>query len=719
MTKIIPIFCILVATVISIVFLDFNQSKDYLVFSGYDRNSVRINYNDGVSVTNETMTRILELAKENNVILAKSNVSSTDSSIRNIYVTEDNVEQIKELINKKFKVDKLNDSSNDLSFISTYNHNNKNQAFIIRDLLNNNKYNFYTFSTLLNEQGNYYGEYLVYYKDNNDFVNFSNNLKLIVGEDITSGLSTNNLQGEIIILLVCAIFVIMIFYFIFEVYDTYYNSKKIGCMKLLGFDKTKIANLMIKDKSKIYILSSVIILILTAIFVKNINIFQFLFLTIIILILLLITYILNLACVSIILKGYNTVSIIKKQNIAIKISKTSARLKFVITVMMIIGISLLSSSIFSLNSSLKVYNNSKKLLDYGIIKDFNADSQDIFNYDKQSNLYTILYNDKRLSMFYSQFSDYVKPTDDEEAQRIKDWEASGTYFEYASVDRNYLKKENIKIYDLNNNPVNIDDINGVFFLFAKSEKNIISKFENFYSKDSQNDYAEYNMPLNFQAYLYDDQSFDTYRLDLDIKYVKNPRLRVVDDSIKIPYLESSRGISVFGNSLTTGLKIKIDNDNTIDYVMEDVNKAGLSDLIGKSNFLTFKEYFNDEIQRAKTVMISVCIGIILVTLVYFIIAMEVFSLYVKSEQQTVIVKYLLGFNKQDIFKPIIKKNLLYTVIAFIISLLILLLLNIFNIILFIVSVIAFLIIDSLISIIIIKKYKFNKVYIDLKGGEND
>ena len=718
MTKIIPIFCILVATVISIVFLDFNQSKDYLVFSGYDRNSVRINYNDGVSVTNETMTRILELAKENNVILAKSNVSSTDSSIRNIYVTEDNVEQIKELINKKFKVDKLNDSSNDLSFISTYNHNNKNQAFIIRDLLNNNKYNFYTFSTLLNEQGNYYGEYLVYYKDNNDFVNFSNNLKLIVGEDITSGLSTNNLQGEIIILLVCAIFVIMIFYFIFEVYDTYYNSKKIGCMKLLGFDKTKIANLMIKDKSKIYILSSIIILILTVIFVKNLNIFQFLFLTFVILLLLLITYILNLMCVSIILKGYNTSNIIKKQNIAIKISKTSARLKFVITIMMIIGISLLSNSIISLNSSLKVYNSSKKLLDYGIIKDFNADSQDIFSYDKQSNLYTILYNDKRLSMFYSQFGNYVKPTDKDEAQREKDWEASGTYFKYASVDRNYLKKEKINIYDLNGNPVNIDDINGVFFLFAKSEQNIISKFESFYLKESKDDYTKYNIPLNFQTYLYDDQSFDTYRLDLDIKYVKNPRLRVVDDSITIPYLESSRGISVFGNSLTTGLKIKIDNDNTIDYVMEDINKAGLSNLIGKGNFLTFKDYFNDEIQRAKVITISVCIGIMLVAIVYFIIAMEVFSLYVKSEQQTVIVKYLLGFNKQDIFKPIIKKNLLYTVIAFIVALLILLLLNIFNIILFIVSITAFLIIDSLISIIIIKKYRFNKIYIDLKGGEN-
>ena len=718
MTKIIPIFCILVAIVISIVFLDFNQSKDYLVFSDYDRNSVRINYNEEISITNETMTRILELAKENNVILAKSNISSTDSSIRNIYVSENNVEQIRELINKKFKIDKLNNGSNNNSFISTYNHNNKNQTFIIRDLLNNNKYNFYTFSTLLEGQGNYYGEYLVYYKNSNDFVNFSNNLKLIIGQDTTSSLSTSDLQGEIIILLVCAIFVIMVFYFIFEVYDTYYNSKKIGCMKLLGFDKTKIANLMIKDKSKIYILSSIIILILTVIFVKNLNIFQFLFLTFVILLLLLITYILNLMCVSIILKGYNTSNIIKKQNIAIKISKTSARLKFVITIMMIIGISLLSNSIISLNSSLKVYNSSKKLLDYGIIKDFNADSQDIFSYDKQSNLYTILYNDKRLSMFYSQFGNYVKPTDKDEAQREKDWEASGTYFKYASVDRNYLKKEKINIYDLNGNPVNIDDINGVFFLFAKSEQNIISKFESFYLKESKDDYTKYNIPLNFQTYLYDDQSFDTYRLDLDIKYVKNPRLRVVDDSITIPYLESSRGISVFGNSLTTGLKIKIDNDNTIDYVMEDINKAGLSNLIGKGNFLTFKDYFNDEIQRAKVITISVCIGIMLVAIVYFIIAMEVFSLYVKSEQQTVIVKYLLGFNKQDIFKPIIKKNLLYTVIAFIVALLILLLLNIFNTILFIVSITAFLIIDSLISIIIIKKYRFNKIYIDLKGGEN-
>ena len=85
-------------------------------------------------------------------------------------------------------------------------------------------------------------------------------------------------------------------------------------------------------------------------------------------------------CINIILKGYRTSNIIKKQNIAVKISKTSVKLKVVMTIMMIVGISLLTNSIISLNSSLEVYHNSKELLDYGVIKDFNADSPEIYDY---------------------------------------------------------------------------------------------------------------------------------------------------------------------------------------------------------------------------------------------------------------------------------------------------------------------------------------------------
>lgn len=716
-TKIIPVVCILVATIISIIFLDFSQSKEYLNLSGYQRDSIRINYSDDIIINDKTMQKVLDLAKKNDVILAKSNISSNESSVKNVYVSLDSIKQIEKNINKKFNVVSLNNKITDSSYISTYDHKSKEQSFLIKDFLENDKYNYYTFSNLIKDDGNFYGEYLVFYKNYDSFVNFSNQIKQFVGDDIATSLSISDLQSETIILLVFSVIVIMVFYFIFEVYDTYYNSKKIGCMKLLGFDKIKISKIMIKNKLKVYIICSIIILILSVIFAHNMNILQFLFLLFIICILLLITYLLNMLCINIILKGYRTSNIIKKQNIAVRISKTSANLKLLMTIMMIIGISLLANSIISLNSSLKVYNNSKELLDYGIIKDFNADSPEIFDYSKQANLYDILYKDNRLSMFYSQFANYVKVEKDE-AERIKTWEKEGSYFDYASVDRNYLKKEKVKIYDLDGNEVDVNDIDGVFFLFAKSEKNIIPKFKDFYLKDAEEDFHKYNIPLQFQAYLYDDQSFNSYRLDLDVKYVKNPRLRVVDNSIKLSYIESSRGISVFGNSLTTGLKFKVD-DNTLDYILEDIDKAGLSNLIGESNFMSFGDYFNDEIQRARTIMMVVILGVVLVIMVYFIISIEVFSLYVKSEQQSVVVKYLLGFDKMKIFKSIINKNFLYTIIAFIISLFVLLLLNVFNVVLFILSISVFLVIDCLISMIIIHRYKFNKVYIDLKGGAND
>ena len=716
-TRIIPILCILVAIIISILFLNFSQSSQYLNFFGYSRDSIRINYSDDIVINDKSMKEVAKLAQDNKVVLAKSNISGKDGSIKNVYVSLDNINKIKKIISKKFKVVSLNKKITDDSFISTYNHQDSKQVFLIKDFLENDKYNFYTFSTLINEKGNYYGEYLVYYKNYDDFVNFSNQIKKIVGKDISTSLSITDLQTETFILLVFSIIFIMIFYFVFEIYDTYYNSKKIGCMKLLGFDKIKISNIMIKNKLKIYIIFSIIILILALILARNMNLLQFLFLLIITCLLLLITYFLNMLCVNLILKSYRTSNIIKKQNVAIKIGKTSAKLKLLMTIMMIVGISLLWNSISSLNSSLKVYNNSKELLDYGIIKDFNSDSPEIYDYDKQANLYNIIYNDKRLSTFYSQFSNYVKVKPDEE-RRIKKWESEGKYFDYASVDRNYLKKENIKIYNLNGQLVDIDNIDGVFFLFAKSEKNIIPKFKKYYLEDSKKDYEKYNIPLEFKAYLYDDQSFNSYRLDLSVKYVKNPRLRVVDDSIKLSYIESSRGISVFGNSLTTGLKIKV-NSNTLDYVLDDVKKAGLSNLIGQSNFMSFNDYFNDEIQRARLIMLVVCLGVALIVLVYFIISIEVFSLYVKSEQQSVVVKYLLGFDKFKIFEPIMKRNILYTVFALVISFFILLILNLLNIILFIISVSLFLIIDCLISIFVIQKYKFNKVYIDLKGGAND
>ena len=63
-TKIIPVVCILVATIISIIFLDFSQSKEYLNLSGYQRDSIRINYSDDIIINDKTMQKVLLLVCE-------------------------------------------------------------------------------------------------------------------------------------------------------------------------------------------------------------------------------------------------------------------------------------------------------------------------------------------------------------------------------------------------------------------------------------------------------------------------------------------------------------------------------------------------------------------------------------------------------------------------------------------------------------------------------
>ena len=187
------------------------------------------------------------------------------------------------------------------------------------------------------------------------------------------------------------------------------------------------------------------------------------------------------------------------------------------------------------------------------------------------------------------------------------------------------------------------------------------------------------------------------------------------------YLESSRGLSTFGNGLNTGLKIEIKNNKneTFKILENHIQESGLSELLTINNFMSFNDYFNNEIQTARLITLVVTVAILLVLTVYIIISPQVISLYVKSENQKVMVKYLLGHNKYDIFSEIIDKNLKYNIISFIIISLILIVLNKFNILLFIISISTFLVIDLAILFLIIKFYDFSKVYTQLKGGNYD
>ena len=144
-TKIIPIFCILVITVLSIVFLDVNESKKYFQFEGYSQEFVSIKYNENIKIDNDIIKKVILLAKENNVILEKSNISNTENNVKNIYLSFDTKEQLLQFMSRTFNIIPKNNSSDDNNaFISTYHQDNNNQIAVIPDFLNNNLYNLKT-----------------------------------------------------------------------------------------------------------------------------------------------------------------------------------------------------------------------------------------------------------------------------------------------------------------------------------------------------------------------------------------------------------------------------------------------------------------------------------------------------------------------------------------------------------------------------------------------
>lgn len=197
-------------------------------------------------------------------------------------------------------------------------------------------------------------------------------------------------------------------------------------------------------------------------------------------------------------------------------------------------------------------------------------------------------------------------------------------------------------------------------------------------------------------------------------------LRVIDDSINLEFL-NSLAIQFFGYGTGTGLKIKlIDNDaeKTRNTIMGYIEEAGMSSLFSSEDILTYREYFNDEILASRLLVSSTIITIVLLLIVYTLISSQILKLYIKSQKQRILVKKLLGFDNNVIFTQIFKRSLNNSLIAIIISLLILALLKQVGIVFFIVAPLI-LIFDFIVITICIRSTKLSKIYLDLKGGNYD
>ena len=714
-TKIIPVVVLIIVSLLLLFYMDFSESHKYSRFTGFDIEAFSIKYEEGQNTT-EIVEVIQSLAKKHNVIVGKNNVDFKNKNAYNMYLSLDNIDELKEFLKNHFQIKLLDNESSSESFISTYDQNDENQIGIINDLLGDNFYSYYLMDEMVAKNDSLVGIYYVFFKDFSNFSNFINELDDLLGYDTYTSSNFNNIANDILVLIIGCILALLLFYFIFQVYEYYNNSKKIGCMKLLGFDNSKINKNMIRNKLKIYLITMIVIVILMLCFAKNITLLHTLLIISVNLIIILLTYLISRWSCRIISKTYQITSILKKQNTTSSIGSISYVFKIIITVLIICFTIFASQNIGDLYEKLKTYNMSKDLLDYAVIGSVNISNPEFYEHDKHHDLYLSLVNN--METFYASFSDYSQRTDKDWAA-LKKSEEEGKRFEYASVDKNYLKKENIKVYDLDDNEVDIDTIDGVFFLFPKSKSKYIEAFEK--KQESAGEYyKEFDPDYTFKAYLYDDQSLRTYRIELGSTHIDNMILRVIDDSINLEFL-NSLAIQFFGYGTGTGLKIKlIDNDaeKTRNTIMGYIEEAGMSSLFSLEDILTYREYFNDEILASRLLVSSTIITIVLLLIVYTLISSQILKLYIKSQKQRILVKKLLGFDNNVIFTQIFKRSLNNSLIAIIISLLILALLKQVGIVFFIVAPLI-LIFDFIVITICIRSTKLSKIYLDLKGGNYD
>lgn len=713
-TKIIPIITILVISVLVLLFLDFNEANSYMNLKGFNMETISIKCDDGSNLA-DIVNNVQEIARKNNVILVKTTVDYKKENGVNVYLSLENIDELNKLLNKKFNVKATNNEITKSSFLSTYNQNSDNQIGIINDLFGDHFYTYYLMDVMIENNYSLFGNYSILYDDFQNYSNFMNEVNNLLGYDTYAIGYYNSIDNYILILIVVSLLLMLLFYFVFQVYDYYNSSKKIGCMKLLGHDGFHINKNLCFKNVKINFISFFSILLLSIIFVKNITPYHLLILSCINLFIILLTYFISYLSCNIINKNYKLVNMLKMENITLEMGKISYGFKTIMTIMLICFTVIVFQNVNTLHNQLKVYNESKNTLEYSVLKSYVAGQQESRENDKIHDLYLKIINN--MDTFYASFQDYSQYTS-QDFERLEQAERVGKSFHFDSIDKNYLKMKKIKVYDINDEEIDIDKINSVYYLLPKSKKSLIDLFKKFHLELDEY-YLKYNKNYSLVVYFYNDQKIDTYQVTS--KYIESPILRVVNDSITSHSFLDDLGINFFGQGMGTGLKIKLidgDKEKTMETLFGYIDESGLSNLFSRQSFMTYKDYFNDEILASRIILLVVTMTIVLILTIYILISFQLLKLYIKAQKKTILVKKMLGFDDDNIFENVYRKNSRNTIISIIIALLILIIIKRINI-SFVFMPVIFLILDFLVTLISIKSTKLTTIYSDLKGGNYD
>lgn len=120
MKKITYFITILTFLVIDILFLAWADNKEaakYLQFETDDVKAISLKYNEDIAEAKENLKTIMDMASQNHVILMKSNIDEQHEKGTKLYVSVENIDALKFLLEESFAIQYLNLNSSKDSFV--------------------------------------------------------------------------------------------------------------------------------------------------------------------------------------------------------------------------------------------------------------------------------------------------------------------------------------------------------------------------------------------------------------------------------------------------------------------------------------------------------------------------------------------------------------------------------------------------------------------------
>lgn len=718
LTKIFPVICLLIVTLLTILYYDIDIKYKYTNFTNYELTGIRIDPDNEI-VNVETVKKIADLANQNDIILMKE---FNDNGIINIFLSYDNISDVLPILNLPNKT--TNSVNNNDIFIATYISKDVNQAYYIPDFLNNNKYKYSNFDALINQQGYYYGDFSLYYKSTDNLNSFMNSMEVILGTPRTNfelplwGRLTGH-SDFILLTILFSILLSVLLFFIFQIFQLFKKSKSIGCMRLLGFSISAISSKFVTTDLKLLIPSSFIIIITSCLVCKNITVSIFISIVLLNILIILLNAITKYCCVKLIISHYNLSNILKKEALASKISKFAICIKTLISLSFLIFILILFPQVYDTYQDVKYLENLDYMSEFAIFSRMNIENNEWDNNDKYLKFSTLISQDKEIQLLYADFSSYYMMLSEDELLTINQMEKDGSLYRFATVDSNYLKKYDL--YPENDAKVQSSLNSNEYIMFPKSKQNIVDKFIKFYKNEYGDLYTKYNLSIDLQYYFYEDKELPTFDSTGKVNNVEAPIIRVVPlNNYPISYNEASIGIDVGGTGASTKLKFDIQNGKkeVFDKLEKHIKSAELNDVLIIDNFTSYAELYNDEFNRLEKNVFIFLTGIIISSIIYMQIIFQTFYMLLASKITAVRVKQLLGFRKRDLLIEIISYSIFSSAIPAL-CVLVYYMFNNSNFIMNIMIVFLFAMFEIFTNLIMAIFIDFNKINLGLKGENYD